>query len=634
MAAEYAILRAPSAPDSGMGANLLADGSGASFRVWAPNASRVVLKLWPDDGPDDGAAVTELDLARDATNPAYYSADVGGMAAGCRYRFLITNCGVGPDNPGGAPFERVDPYARDIVSGDSASPAIVSDPRAHFAPFITPRFEDFIIYQAHIGSFAGLNDALAGAVANQTATFRQIADDTQPSLIDRKLDYVRSLGFSAIQFLPTTSYAFHRSEGYAPENFFAPEDDYGHPGDLRFLVDQCHRKGLAVIFDAVYNHVVAQAAEDRLLRFDGNTESNGRGIYFSTFDNFGPVPNFDKSAVRDFFVDNARMSFREYDVDGLRFDSAHAIRGLAGGPGALLDIVGRVAREFPDKLLIAEYDNPAYALATFPFGAAWQMGVADQFLGILAGGSIRDLQALIERGGYPHAFSPVRFLLGSHDQIYANYQPNAAGQIVTGQPNNRYFVERVGGVMAGRDDWTARAKARMGWALNVAMPGTPMLFMGSEVHHWGYWNPGADAYGDHRFNWALATDQIGLQMRNLVADANQVRWQHPALRSEHGPLFTHLDAQNRVLAFERFDDAGDVVLAVVNVGEGQWSDPTYGVSLGGDTGSWEEIFNSQAPQYGGWNDSGNYLADLTVGGDGRISMRLPRWSVLLFRRRG
>lgn len=60
--------------------------------------------------------------------------------------------------------------------------------------------------------------------------------------------------------------------------------------------------------------VVASDADDRLLCFDGNVENNNRGIYFSTFDNFGPVPNFDKSAVRDFFVDNARMLFREYNM--------------------------------------------------------------------------------------------------------------------------------------------------------------------------------------------------------------------------------------------------------------------------------------------------------------------------------
>jgi hypothetical protein len=42
--------------------------------------------------------------------------------------------------------------------------------------------------------------------------------------------------------------------------------------------------------------------------------------------------------------------------------------------------------------------------------------------------------------------------------------------------------------------------------------------------------------------------------------------------------------------------------------------------------------NSQAPQYGGWPDSGNYLADLRVGADGQIHIRLPKWCVLMFRK--
>jgi 1,4-alpha-glucan branching enzyme len=225
----------------------------------------------------------------------------------------------------------------------------------------------------------------------------------------------------------------------------------------------------------------------------------------------------------------------------------------------------------------------------------------------------------------------VRFLLGSHDQIFATYQ-SRDGKIVTDQVLNRYFVERVGGVIVGRNDWTARAKARLAWALNVAMPGTPMLFMGSEVDHYGYWNPNVDVYGDHRFNWDLARDAIGVAKRNLVRDANQVRLNNPGLSTDYGPLFTHLDAQNRVLAFKRFDLSGNVLLVVVNASDNQWDSPIYGVDLGGDTGTWEEIFNSQSPQYGGWNDSGNYLAFPGVGSDGRITIRLPKWSVLIFRR--
>lgn len=620
MATEYALLKAPSAPFSGMGANLLSDGTGVSFRVWAPNASavRVLLRA------TDTERYRSFDLAADLANGAYYSADVRGAGREHQYRFSIVNNHQGPDNPGGV-FERVDPYTRDVETSDADAPGFITVPAFAFVPFQSPRFEDYLIYQLHVGSFAGLGDGLTDQIANRTATFRQIADN--------KLDYVRSMNFNAVEFLPTTQTPFKTSEGYAPSNFFSPEVDYGDPDDLCYLIDQCHRRGLAVILDVVYNHVVEGDAFNRLQTFDGNTVNRNRGVYFSALDNFGPVPDFDRPEVRDFFIDNARQCFREFHADGLRFDSAQAIRGQLRGVSAMSDILAAVAKDFPDKFLIAEHDNPGFAVNALRFGASWEMDIADRFISVINSGSITEAKTLIERRDVPHAFNLVRYLLGSHDQIFAKYEINAAsGKIESDKPFNRYFVEREGGVLTGRDNWIARAKARMGWALNVAMPCTPMLFMGTECHHHGYWNPGLDAFDEHRFDFRLASDSVGLPMTQLVRDANQVRWNNPALRTDNF-IFTHIDSQNRVLGFKRWNDRGNVVLTVLNLSDNQFDSATYGVSLGGDGGNWEEIFNSQAPQYGGFADSGNFLADLAVGADGRIRIRLPKWSVLMFRKR-
>ena len=73
-------------------------------------------------------------------------------------------------------------------------------------------------------------------------------------------------------------------------------------------------------------------------------------------------------------------------------------------------------------------------------------------------------------------------------------------------------------------------------------------------------------------------------------------------------------------------------LQLLNLSDNQWHDGTFGVNVGGVGERWTEIFNSQAPQYGGWADSGNYLADLRVGADGQVHIRLPRWTVLMFQR--
>ena len=142
--------------------------------------------------------------------------------------------------------------------------------------------------------------------------------------------------------------------------------------------------------------------------------------------------------------------------------------------------------------------------------------------------------------------------MGSHDEC---------GDDKQGQKGSRHFVERFG----GRQNWYARAKARMAWALNVAIKGTPMLFMGSECHLDGYWHDGADVNGEHRFDWSIAGDSMGMGMRYLVQAANQTRWNHPALRNG-GLEVTHRDPSG-VIAFKRWNNDGDVVLVVVNASD-------------------------------------------------------------------
>jgi 1,4-alpha-glucan branching enzyme len=626
----YAVL-SPVASSPHLGANLLPGGAGAAFRVWAPNASAVNVRL----SPDAATPPTVLPLGADPAQPGYWSADVSGVAAGHRYQFDVTNKGGDPYNPGGLPLLRVDPCARQVTSSDRRKPGLIVDPGvfAFNTPFATPRFEDFIIYQAHVGSFAGRNDGLAVTTdANGgTANFDQFR---------AKLDYVRGMNFSAIQFLPTGEYRGTEGEAYNPSNFYAPEVLYGTPDDLRRLVDACHARGLAVILDVVYNHM---DGGDNLWQFDGNSDhrsdesdpQSGGGIYFSRFETgFGRRPDHDSPDVRRFFTDNAAMWFREYRVDGLRFDSVANFSA-----DGLKAIVGKLAADFPDKLLIAEDSDPGYVFGTLGFDACWDMGSADDFARAVGGRDLDGLRGLIDRPGYPANYGAVKYLLGSHDQIFNVWKSDNGRDWYWdkggggGLRENRFFVERVGGPMTGRDNWYARAQARLGWALTVAARGTPMLFMGSECHHYGYWNAADDPFGDHRFDWSIAGDATGQPMRDLVRDANAVRRANPALRSAHPPLFSHFDPQNGVLGFRRWDDAGNVVFTVVNLGDGQWDQPVYGVNVAEPDSRWEEVFNSQAPQYGGWADSGNYLADLQAGPDGRFSVRLPKWSVLMFRKR-
>ena len=586
--------------------------TGCFFRVWAPHADAVSVLV--QEGPywESGDEITILALERDGD---YWSGIVPGVVAWRMYRFEITN--------GARVFQTLDPAARDVLSSEltrhdptSRNASIVpADDLVTWSPFTTPRFENFILYQLHVGSFAGRNDHLP----TDWATFEHI---------ESKLGYIRDLGFNCIQLLPIHEYAMDRSWGYNPASFFAPESSYGSPFALARLVDTAHRHGLAVIFDVVYNH--AGPGDNVLHEFDGYTHEGG--IYFEGGQDtsWGRGPAWWKREVQDFFYRNARMYFDQYHADGLRFDVTTQING-----NHLARAIDRVRLEYPGKYLIAEHlpDHP-WIIDTGRFCATWHARTHHEIQRALAGqDSLNKVKGVLGWDGYSDAWNLVKYALGSHDDIGDLENGNAEHGLTDWDRRHRYLVDQLG----GRDDWTARAKCRLAWALTVAMPGTPLLFMGSECHMssphvaWGYWTDGVDLRGDHRFDWSVAGDTLGVEMRRLVAAANQVRWAHPALRANSLSL-THEDATNQVLAFVR-EFEGNVVLAIVNMSDRNFTDRSYGVSTGGRFGQWTQILCTQDREFGGWDGAGNAFDQPWTQADRRIYINLPKWSVVLFSRR-
>lgn len=601
-------MRAPAANNDGMGSLLYSDGT-CRFRVWAPNAQKVQVM-----GDFTSWNSAPLDLAAEGTS-GNWSADQIPVTAGQMYKYLITNKG-GVNNDNSQVWQHTDARALQVEGSNASSAGYVVGPfPSARQPFRTPAFQDFIIYQLHVGSYAGRNDQIA--VKANTATFVDLV---------AKLDYIRGLGFNAIAPLPITNAYCDvggAGEGYGPSDMFASEDAYASSPDravteLIQLIDAAHSKGLAVILDVVYNH--AAIIDNRYWQYDGNTAGGG-GIYFVDGHNtrFGAGFAMWQQEVRDFFLDNARMYLRDYRVDGLRFDAVQFIQ-----PDAIEDILGSLRREFPDKYLIAEYnpgDQETAAGWIDPYGvlgfcATWDLGSPWDTFSLLNGDNV--VNRLLGRTGDfsdPSPWHLVTYLTGSHDQIYGGMGNSGV-----------FFTQRFG----GRGNGWARAKARLAWALNAALPGTPMLFMGTEGHLDGYWDPNI-RNGDHRIDWLQIGDFLGSPMQQMVRDVNNIRWAHPALRSPNGNV-VHVDYQNQVVAFKRYSSDGDLVLVIVNAGNSQWNSNDYGVNMGGESGTWKEIFNSQSPNYGGIFTVGNYGTELQVSND-QLWINLPSWGVLMFQKR-
>ncbi len=589
---------------------------GCRFTVWSPNAKEVHV-IGEFNNWEKGE--NKLTKAEDG----YWQGMVTNVQSNQKYKYLI----ISPDNK---EYYKIDLAAKDTLhSGlhdlqDPGSNAgIILDPSYDWQSFTTPYFEDFIIYQLHIGSFAGFNDGIA--VGNHTATIQDI---------ETKLNYIKELGFNAIELLPIQEFRGDRSWGYNPSFFFAPESAYGAPEDYQRFVNKAHKHGLAVIFDVVFNH--ASNIDNPMWKFDVDSAVE-KGIYLSHYETpWGLSPAFWKQQVKDFFLANARMYFEDYNADGLRFDATRYIEYNRGwhndGWQFMQYLTHQLKQSCPDKYLIAEHlpDHDSI-INNAGFNATWFVDSHHEFQRAASGHDpLNKLKNIIgkyfgDRRSYHQQWNLVKYLLGSHDDCGDDKNGETINKADWEQ--HRYFVEFFG----GRDNWYARAKARVGWALNVAILGTPMMFMGEECHHWGYWHDTPDQYGDHRINWALADDPTGMPMRRMVKDANMVRRNNPALRSETLHI-THENYHDNILAFKRWTPGGNnVVLVIVNMGDNNFGNHCYGVETGGQMGQWVQIFCSQDGQYGGWDDAGNAYYEPWTNDAGKIFINLPKWSVIMMK---
>ncbi|MHC4178314.1 MAG: alpha-amylase family glycosyl hydrolase [Planctomycetota bacterium] len=589
----------------------LVDG-GCRFRVWAPHAEQIRVLIQSGTGWRRGDPTRMVALNPDRER-RFWSAIVDNVKAGDLYRYEITYQR--------SAREKLDAASRDVLhsgltryqpDNENASVVLGSQPYS-WSPFQTPRFENFIIYQLHIGSFAGRNDHFNVPIA----TFRDV---------ESKFTYIRSLGFNAVQPLPVHEFSQDRSWGYNPASFFAPESAYGSPQDLKHFVDTAHQHGLAVIFDVVYNH--AGPADNVLWNYDGY--SGDGGIYFEggQMTWWGRGPAWQKREVQDFFFQNAQMFLEDYNADGLRFDVTTQING-----NYLREVLWRLKQEFPGKYLIAEH-LPAHPWITTAgnFDATWFARAHHECQRALAGQDpVGKIKSILGWDGFQHPWQLVKYTAGSHDDIGDTECGDAEHGLSNWDSRHRYLVDQLG----GRESWHARAKCRLAWALNVSIPGTSLMFMGSEClmasPHvaWGYWHDGEDPRGDHRFNWAAAGDPVGIQMRWLVAAANAVRWENPALRSDT-LITTHEDYDNNVLAFKRWAD-GNLVLVVLNLGEANFHGHSYGVRTGWQFGQWTQILCTQDAAFGGWDGAGNAFYEPWTQPDGMIYVNLPKWSAMVFR---
>lgn len=252
---------------------------GCVFRVWAPE--KETMELW--------LSGREMGLPMQKDGKGYFVLDVPGVGAGQRYLYRPDGGSHYPDPASAYQPEGV--YAASCVVDHAAFSWTDGDWKGR------PLAES-VIYEVHVGTFT--------------------VEGTFEAIIPR-LDALADLGINALELMPVAAFSGKRNWGYDGVFLYAVFAGYGGPKGLKRLVDACHRRGIAVFLDVVYNHV---GKEGNILA--------ALGPYFSAayVTPWGKAINFDgawSDGVREFIVGNALYWAEHYHIDGLRLDAVHEI---------------------------------------------------------------------------------------------------------------------------------------------------------------------------------------------------------------------------------------------------------------------------------------------------------------------
>jgi len=322
-----------------------------------------------------------------------------------------------------------------------------------------------VIYELHIGTFTP-EGTFVGCI--------------------NKLDYLKGLGITHIELMPVAEFSGERGWGYDGVDLFAPHHAYGGPNGLKRLINECHKKGIAVIIDVVYNHL--------------GPEGNYLGQYGPYFTEkyktpWGRAVNLDgprSDRVRKFFIENAVMWFKHYHVDGLRLDACHSLYDMSALHflEQLADTATRLETELDKGLvLIAETDlnDPVFVRSQDMYGyglnAQWNDDFHHAVHSLLTG----------EKDGYYADFGKTSHLAGAMKDIYVyTGQYSKFRKKHHGRPLNTFDGSRFVVFSQNHDQVGNRAKGgrlcslisiektKVAAALVLTSPFVPLLFQGEE----------------------------------------------------------------------------------------------------------------------------------------------------------
>lgn len=550
------------------------EGSGVSFRVYAPNALSVeVIGEW--------SGWNGITMFRD--NCGVYSVYCDGARVGQMYKYRI-------HRRDGSVTEHSDPYGfRTELRPNSAS--IITDLRSFgFDDEKWMKSRDkcynrpMNIYEVHLGSWR--------TKPAETPRDEEVSSPkdwyTYKEIVKPLMEYVKERGFTHIELMPICEYPADCSWGYQVTGFYSPTSRYGTPDDLKYLVNACHNAGIGVICDFVPVHFAVDGYA--LAEFDGT------GLYEYPNDGAGRSEwgsynfNFYRGEVCSFLQSAANYWLSEFHFDGLRMDAisnalywqGDAARGVNSGAVTFIRSMNSGLHHIhPTALLMAE-DSTNYLKVTAPveyeglgFDYKWDMGWMNDTLDFFR-------TPPSERSKHYHkiTFSMQYF----YNELFL--LPFSHDEVVHGKAT---IIQKMWG------DYEVKfPQCRALYMYMFTHPGKKLNFMGSEFAQFREWDEKREQ------DWDILKYPNHDAFRRFFTELAELYRSNPALYDGEYNMetFQWLEAdavEDCVYCYRRTSGNNSLVIAL-NLSDNVRENYRFGIN---ESCTLKEILNSDSDIYGG-----------------------------------
>lgn len=438
-----------------------------------------------------------------------------------------------------------------------------------------PPNHELIIYELHIQDFTGG----PGDEKNpKKGTFKGAIE---------KLDYLADLGINAIELMPVQEFPGPNSWGYNPRILFGVENNYGTPDDLCAFIDECHGRGMRVLFDGVFNHSEMESPLTKIdyaYWFYQENPDPPHLHWGPKFNYYHHDENLDVWPARDFTRESIIFWIEHFHIDGIRFDATAAIRNYD-----ILDWLRDQAHEFVGGikpfLAIAEHvpQDPTVAGLDGPMDAAWHETFSKQMQSTITcidkdGRQAMNIDSIISTleprsEGFESPYNVINYI-DNHDQERIMWQLG----------NHMIF------------DAAAFRRMKMGAAILLTAPGIPMIWMGQEFGESAPRTP--NAYAEPQpIDWALLQNDSNKNLLHYYRGLIHLHRTMPALHLDTFEVLS-IERERGIFAYKRWNDEGNVIVVVVNIRDVYQGE----VHIGNwpEDGTWHEyIYNYDVDVQGG-----------------------------------